>query len=71
MTREDLTTRLMDDFTIEFYNSRLSHLVDCRELVTDGEMEAAAFELLDELSHSVLETMEAVGVLKVKKEIHA
>lgn len=74
MTKDELKNKIMDEFIGDFYASNLSSMIDSREFMqqaTMGELEEAAFELMDDLSQSVIDTLENEGVLKVKKVVPA
>jgi len=74
MTKEDLKDDILTAMTTEYYGSNLCQMIDNPEWIEGfnrGTIEEAVFEWLDDLSNSVVETMEENGVLKVKKKIPA
>ena len=69
MTTDELRNAILDDMTNEYYGSNLCQIVDGNELMgnySKSTLEEAVFELIDDLSHSIIEAMEDNGVLKKK-----
>ena len=74
MTKKELQDKILDDMSSEYYGSNLCQMIDNAEMMSSfgrGTLEEAVFELLDDLSHSVIETMEDNGVLREKRKIPA
>lgn len=74
MTKDELQNKILDDMTNEYYGSNLCQMIDNHEMMSSfgrTEMENAVFEMLDDLAHSVIDTMEDNNVLVVRKAIPA
>jgi len=74
MTKEELQNKILDDMTIEYYSSNLCLMIDSHDIIETigrGTIEESIYELLDDLSQCVIETMEEARVLREKQKIPA
>ena len=72
MTKEELQNKILDDMTIEYYSSNLCLMIDSHDIIETigrGTIEESIYELLDDLSQCVIETMEEARVLREKQKI--
>ncbi len=71
MTKEELRNAIYDDFVTEYYRSNLCQMSENEyfnmEQFSLSAIEASAFELMEELADSAIETMQDNGILKAKK----